>query len=186
MLERKDLPPRPRPRPRRALERESYSSSSASSTVARGGRCDTVPAAGAASEPVGCGAESASTGAGAGVGSAWASGWGVAVPEAFFFPFEALPLRGVPAALAASLAAFFSFFARFLFLMSSGVCGVLDMIVLRERGVSMSYLLPCPHGSERVEEADVLEEIGVQPETRWRREHGDDEEDQSEDCHGEE
>lgn len=59
------------------------------------------------------------------------------MPEMFFLPLAALPLRGVPAALAASLAAFFSFFARFLFLMSSGVCIVLKIIV-----TSLADVLP--------------------------------------------
>jgi hypothetical protein len=57
-----------------AQEHVSYSSST-SSTVARGARCVTAPS-GAASEPVGCGAEStgaeagAAAGAGAGAGAA--------------------------------------------------------------------------------------------------------------------
>jgi len=78
---------------------------------------------------VGCGAGSTGAdggaGAGAGAGSAGtaASGWGVAVPEMAFLDFEGLPLRGAPAARAANLAAFFSFLARFLLRMSSGVWG---------------------------------------------------------------
>ena len=49
-----------------------------------------------------------------------------------------------------------------------------------------TYLLPCPHWPERVEEAHVLEEVGVEPETRGYGEHCDEEEDESEDCHCEE
>lgn len=49
-----------------------------------------------------------------------------------------------------------------------------------------AYLLPCPHGPERVEETHILEKVGVQPETGRRGEHCDDEEDQAHDCHGEE
>ena len=167
---RKDFLPFPR-RPR-----ELYSSSSASSTVAAR-RCDTAPVGGAASEPVGCGAAStgADAGAGAGAGSAGtaASGWGVAVPEMAFLDFEVLPLGGAPAARAASLAAFFSFLARFLLRMSSGVWVGLDGVVKGEKcewrkmkGKMMkrkkcSYLLPCPYGTERVKEAHVLEQVGI-------------------------
>jgi len=93
--------------------RPAYSSSSASSTVARGGRCTTELAGGTVSEPVGCGAEAAATGAGSVAGS----GMGDAVP---FFPLVDLPLVAA-VAFAATLAAFFSFLARFLALMSSGV-----------------------------------------------------------------
>lgn len=49
-----------------------------------------------------------------------------------------------------------------------------------------AYLLPCPRGSERVEEADVFEEVGVQPQTRRRGKHCDDEENQPHNGHGEE
>jgi hypothetical protein len=49
-------------------------------------------------------------------------------------------------ALAAALAAFFSFLARFLFLMSSGVWSLLDMCgkKLWEGGKGKAYLLPRP------------------------------------------
>jgi hypothetical protein len=40
-----------------------------------------------------------------------------------------------------------------------------------------TYLVPCPKRAEGVEEAHVLEEIRVQPETGRDGEHGDDEED---------
>jgi hypothetical protein len=72
----------------------------------------TPPEGAAASEPVGFGADSTCAGAGTGVA---VSGSGETPP---FFAFEGLPLA---LAFASALAAFFSFFARFLFLMSSGV-----------------------------------------------------------------
>lgn len=46
--------------------------------------------------------------------------------------------------------------------------------------------MPCPYRPERVEETHVLEEVGVEPETRRRSEHGDDEQDQPHYRHGEE
>lgn len=49
-----------------------------------------------------------------------------------------------------------------------------------------TYLLPSPHGAERVEEAHVLEEIRVQPQPGGRGENRHDEEDQADDGHGEE
>jgi hypothetical protein len=79
-------------------------SSSTSSTVARGGRWVSSPA-GVASEPVGCGAESTSVAGAAVVGAASIA------------PFLGL----APWAFAATLAAFFSFFAAFFALTSSGV-----------------------------------------------------------------
>ena len=89
-----------------------YSSSSASSTVARGGRWVMPPEGAVASEPVGAGAESTSAGGDTGVA---VPGRGDTPP---FLDFEGFPLA---LAFAAALAAFFSFFARFRFLMSSGV-----------------------------------------------------------------
>jgi hypothetical protein len=95
-----------------------YSSSSASSTVARGACRCTTELADTASDPVGRGAESTSvelswTGTGTGVAGA---GSGEAWPFLFFL--TASPLAP---ALAACLAAFFSFLACFFALMSSGV-----------------------------------------------------------------
>jgi len=46
--------------------------------------------------------------------------------------------------------------------------------------------LPGPDGTERVEEADVFEEVGVEPEARGCGEDGDDEDDQADNGHGEE
>jgi hypothetical protein len=91
-----------------------YSSSSTSSTDARCGCRCTIEPIDAASEPVGCGAEST---------SAEASGTGVAVPGSGEAPPFLLFLTACPlaSALAACFAAFFSFLARFLALMSSGV-----------------------------------------------------------------
>lgn len=155
---------------------------------------------GSASEPVGCGAASTGADAGswAGVGAAGAAsaGWGVAVPEMAFLPFAGLPLRGTPAAFAAALAAFFSFLARFLLRMSSGVwraalawleqsAGMSDVAEGTREGRG-SYLLPCPDRSEGVKEAHVLEQVRIQPQTGRVREHSNDEQDQPHDCHGEE
>jgi hypothetical protein len=92
-----------------------YSSSSTSSTNARCGCRCTKPPAGAASWPVGCGADSTSAGA------SWT---GVAVPPGSGVPPLFRSLRSdwpFAACLAACFAAFFSFLMRFLFLMSSGV-----------------------------------------------------------------
>jgi len=142
-----------------------YSSLSTSSTVGRGTlRWVTAPEGGAASEPVGCGADSTFVGADGGV---VASGCGETPP---FLAFEGLPLV---LAFPAALAAFFSFFTRFRFLMSSGVWKVLDVHLQYFRalqipifwvkywwtlcGRGLTYLLPCPCRPERVEEAHVLE-----------------------------
>lgn len=48
------------------------------------------------------------------------------------------------------------------------------------------YFLPTPNGLETVEEADVFEEVGVEPQARGNGEDGDAEEDEAEDGHGEE
>lgn len=136
-----------------------YSSSSVSSTVARGGRCVTSPA-GAASWPVGLGAESTFTGC----CGAWA---GVEGREAFAMPL--LPLNGTPLALAAALAAFLSFLAAFLALMSSGVWekkrgSASDFVDMQPRLVIAKfgpYLLPCPYGTERIKETNVLKQIRI-------------------------
>lgn len=81
-----------------------------------------------------------------------------------------MPLAAA-SALAAALAAFFSFLARFLALTSSGVymkkwvsSSVLHIqrIDRSERGME-TYLLPCPNGSETVKEPHVLEQVWIQP-----------------------
>jgi hypothetical protein len=50
----------------------------------------------------------------------------------------------------------------------------------------ISHLLPCPYGSERVEETDVFEQVRVQPESRWRGKDCDDEENEPNNGHAEE
>lgn len=49
-----------------------------------------------------------------------------------------------------------------------------------------AYLLPSPERSETVKETNVLKQIRVQPQSRRNGEHGNDEEDEAEDGHGEE
>src|SRR6266480_3275042 len=45
--------------------------------------------------------------------------------------------------------------------------------------------MPCPNGLKRVEESNILEQVGEKPETRWIGKHGNAEQYQSENAHDE-
>lgn len=45
--------------------------------------------------------------------------------------------------------------------------------------------MPSPEWTEAVEEPDILEEVGIQPQARWNQEEGEDEKYETEDGHGE-
>lgn len=75
-------------------------------------------------------------------------------------------------------------------LLTAALCQTLGLslcllLILLQLLVICSFL-PSPHWAERVEEADILEEVGVEPETRRNSKHGDEEQNQSENGHGEE
>ena len=49
-----------------------------------------------------------------------------------------------------------------------------------------TYLLPCVDRPERVEETNIFKQIRIEPEARWYREDGDDEDNEPNNRHGEE
>jgi len=56
----------------------------------------------------------------------------------------------------------------------------------KNSGTEFAYLLPGPNWSEGVKEANIFKQVGVEPQSRWDRKHGDDEQDQADNCHCEE
>jgi hypothetical protein len=53
------------------------------------------------------------------------------------------------------------------------------------RYVILTHLVPCPHRPERIEKANVLEQVRVQPEAGRRGKHRNDEQNESHNGHAE-